>query len=499
MKFIKNLSLTRKMGVIIALMLVLIVETFSFSYVIQKRTAQVGIDVAGSALMEGQRERIRLATHAVAVSLGEEVKTVSDPVAQNAAIRTALEHVRYESDDSGYFFAYRGTIGVAISAQPENVGKDLASVTDKNGVAVIKELEKAAMNGGGFVDYVWPKPGRGDQPKISYAEMIPGTQVWMGTGVYIDNVAAAQIATRAKIESGVRSARNAMYTATGVLILLCIGLCLLIARNLVSSMGNVSDSLKGSAEQMAHASGEVAKTSEVLANGASSQASALEEVSASLEEISSMTKQSAEDAVQTEGLMRAQTAVSKQASDSMQALVASIHKIAEASEQTQRIVKTIDEIAFQTNILALNAAVEAARAGDAGAGFAVVADEVRNLAGRAAEAARTTAHLIEGTVGTTNEGRKLAETANTSLGEMLGQSDRIGQIVARMTTAVKEQANGLAQIDSAVLGIDKVTQTNAAMAEESSSAARELSSESIQVLEAATSLVAIVRGHSSGK
>jgi methyl-accepting chemotaxis protein len=168
--------------------------------------------------------------------------------------------------------------------------------------------------------------------------------------------------------------------------------------------------------------------------------------------------------------------------------------ITQASEETQKIIKTIDEIAFQTNLLALNAAVEAARAGQAGAGFAVVADEVRNLAMRAADAARNTAGLIDGTVQKIRDGSELVIRTNEAFKRVSDGTGKAAQLVGEIAAASSEQAQGITQISTAVSEMDKVTQQNAANAEESASSAEEMSAQAAQMREVLGELIAVVGG-----
>ena len=231
------------------------------------------------------------------------------------------------------------------------------------------------------------------------------------------------------------------------------------------------------AEQVGEASGEVASSSQSLAEGASEQASALEETSSSLEEMSSMTKQNADNANQANALMQETGQVIKRAGRSMKDLIESMEGISGASEETQKIIKTIDEIAFQTNLLALNAAVEAARAGEAGAGFAVVAEEVRNLAMRSAEAAKNTSVLIEDTIKKVKVGSDLVVKTDGEFKEVAESSKKVGELVSEIAAASNEQAQGIEQVNTAVAEMDKVTQRNAANSEESASAAEEMSAQ----------------------
>ncbi len=218
---------------------------------------------------------------------------------------------------------------------------------------------------------------------------------------------------------------------------------------------------------------QVATTSQQTAEGSSEQASSLEEISSSLEEMASMTKQNADNANQANIAMQTSGSQVKQGVEGMERMVVGVNEIKKSSEETAKIVKNIDEIAFQTNLLALNAAVEAARAGEAGKGFAVVAEEVRNLAQRSAEAARNTADMIERSQKSADSGVNIAEEVSKNLVGIQESADKVGTLVSEIAVASKEQAQGIEQVNTAVLEMDKVTQKNAANAEESSSVSEE--------------------------
>jgi methyl-accepting chemotaxis protein len=266
------------------------------------------------------------------------------------------------------------------------------------------------------------------------------------------------------------------------------------ARTITTPINRISNDLDDASDQVASASTQVAAASQSLAEGASEQASALEETSSSLEEMSSMTKQNADNAAQAKALMGEARQIVEKVDSQMKNMVAAIQDVTKSSEETGKIIKTIDEIAFQTNLLALNAAVEAARAGEAGAGFAVVADEVRNLAMRAADAAKNTSSLIENTIVTVKNSRDLTQQTQEAFKENMNISTKVGQLVDEIAAASSEQAQGIGQIGKAVAEMDKVVQQTAANAEESASASEEMNAQALQMKNYVEKLLTIVEG-----
>jgi methyl-accepting chemotaxis protein len=287
-------------------------------------------------------------------------------------------------------------------------------------------------------------------------------------------------------------------TTSGALVILSIlvgvFLAIIIVRSVTTPVGMVIDNLTNNAVQVSTASGQVAASSQQLAEGSSEQASSLEEVSSSLEEMTSMTQQNAENARQANDMAETARHAANEGSVAMERMASAIDTIKASSDETAKIVKTIDEIAFQTNLLALNAAVEAARAGDAGKGFAVVAVEVRNLAQRSAEAARDTAELIDGAQKNAESGVAVSEEVSTILKQIAESVESVSQVVAEVAAASKEQAQGIEQVTTAVSQMDQVTQSTASNAEESASAAEELSSMSVELNSLVDVLVGIVTG-----
>jgi len=252
-------------------------------------------------------------------------------------------------------------------------------------------------------------------------------------------------------------------------------------------------------EQVASAAAQVSSSSQSLAEGASEQASSVEETSASLEEMSGLTRQSADNAKSAAQLMTEAKRLVDKAAASATDMDKSMKEIKSSSDQTSKIVKTIDEIAFQTNLLALNAAVEAARAGEAGKGFAVVAEEVRNLAMRSAEAAKNTSALIEDTVSRITSGVQVVAGLKSSLVEVTDSSSKVASLVAEIAAATEEQAQGVEQVNAAVGQMDKVTQQTAANAEESAAAAQELAGQANTMRESIQEIAELVGGASANR
>ncbi len=273
-----------------------------------------------------------------------------------------------------------------------------------------------------------------------------------------------------------------------------LALAYFFSRSLSRPLTRMAATLDDASLQVSSAAEQVSASGQVLAKGSSEQAASLEETSSSIEELSSMTKRNADSATSAKSLASETRAAAETGNDDMQAMRQAMDAIKTSSRDIAKIIKTIDEIAFQTNILALNAAVEAARAGEAGAGFAVVAEEVRALAQRSATAAKETADKIEDSIAKSEHGATVSTKVAASLDIIVEKARRVDELVGEIATASTEQSQGITQINSAVGEMDKVTQSNAGTAEETAAAAEELKSQSAALKETVASLRSFVGG-----
>jgi methyl-accepting chemotaxis protein len=271
-----------------------------------------------------------------------------------------------------------------------------------------------------------------------------------------------------------RDNRHSLFLATTVVLAGCVLVYWIVRRSIVAPIQRIVAGLGEASASMHGAAGSVTSSSQTVAHGASSQAASLEEISAAVEEMAGMTRRNAENAQTAKTAANEARRAADRGGEAMGRMRVAIDSIQQASREIAGIIKTIDEIAFQTNILALNAAVEAARAGQAGAGFAVVADEVRSLAQRSATAARETADKIEVATGRSAQGAELSAEMDTILQDILGKTAQVDSLVVEIATASEEQTRGITQITTSMGQLDQHTQGNAASAEEAAAAAEEM-------------------------
>jgi methyl-accepting chemotaxis protein len=293
----------------------------------------------------------------------------------------------------------------------------------------------------------------------------------------VANKKAGAVQSGKDITGAVSSAKTGIVTGLIIALLMSVGIAFVIIRSIGGVLQSAVQELGEGSEQVVSASAQVSSSAQSLSQGATEQAASLEETSASMEEMASMTRKNAENTQEAASLMTQVDSRVVESNQALDAMVQSMAAIKESSGKVSKIIKTIDEIAFQTNILALNAAVEAARAGEAGMGFAVVADEVRNLAQRSAQAAKDTAGLIEEAIANSEEGSEKVEQVASAIGGITESVTRVKGLMDEISVASGQQTQGIDQVSQAVAQMEKVTQTTAATAEESAAASEELNAQ----------------------
>jgi methyl-accepting chemotaxis protein len=285
-----------------------------------------------------------------------------------------------------------------------------------------------------------------------------------------------------------------MSISGGIALLFGIFIAVFITRSVTRSVNRVTDNIVEGVNQVVSASSQLSASSQQLSQGSSEQASAIDEVSATLEETATMLQQNTANTAQAAQLSDQAKESADKGSVEMQDMVNSIREIKRSSDQIAKIIKVIDEIAFQTNILALNAAIEAARAGESGMGFAVVAEEVRNLAQKSAQAAQETSAIIEANISLSGEGVSAAERVQGVLNEITANTKKVNELLSEISAASQEQLQGVDQINLSVAEVATVTQQNAANAEESAAAAEEMTAQAEGMKKMVYELFALING-----
>jgi len=459
-------------------------------------------DQAMQARMDATRQHVEVARGIVSWAYAQETAgKMPREQAQQMAIR-AIAPLRY--DGSEYFWINDMQPRMLMHPiKPELDGKDVGDMRDPHGFALFKAfVATVRKDGKGFVAYQWPKPGR-DEPldKISYVE---GFEPWgwvVGSGIYVDDVRQAllhQLAWMVGVvaaalliagylflsfyrvmDGGLKETRHYLRAMTeGDLTTSPSPWGNDEAAQLMDELHAMQDSLRGMVQRVRRSSDEIVHSSSEIASGAmdlsgrTEQAAAnLEESAASMEEISSTVKSTAENIGEASRVARHNAEVAADGGRVMREVVETMEGIRGSSARIGEIIGTIDGIAFQTNILALNAAVEAARAGEQGRGFAVVASEVRTLAQRSAEAAKEIKALIGSSVEQVEAGTGVVRKAGATIEQIVSSSQRVDQLLGEVATGAREQSLGISQIGKAVQELDRMTQQNAALVEQTAAAA----------------------------
>ncbi|MCD7896769.1 MAG: methyl-accepting chemotaxis protein [Planctomycetaceae bacterium] len=383
-----------------------------------------------------------------------------------------------------------------VQEQLDRIAKALpADQGGRDVAAILQDIQRTGMP---IIEQIRPMVNRNTNGRAMEIFDTTGDVAEKEFTAVIDNfVATTASSLESETSAGaalVRSVDIMMIAAGAIGILLGVGLSFLTVRGIITGLTRIIEGLGDASQQVLSASNQISDASQHLAEGSTEQAASLEETSSALEEMASMTRQNADNASKTNNTTKNNNKLIAVGADAVANMTEAMSSISASAEQISHIIKTIEDIAFQTNLLALNAAVEAARAGEAGKGFAVVADEVRNLAGRSAQAARDTTGLIQGTVENVRHGSEIVQDLSKSFKEIQEGSMEVGRLIAEITAATNEQAQGVDQVNTAVAQMDKVTQTNAATAEESASASEELTAQADNLNGMVRNLISLVEG-----
>jgi len=468
------------------LVIVLLAQTFQQRRSSAALKAQAGDDLKQLEEREWQSaENIgRTVEYAVAGSLERgEMTKFEKLLAAQRQIQGLLEFSLYDRGGNALY-----------SSDPSLIGKTLPVDLKKQLQASPQRLTRRSADA--FEIY---------QPQIAVAECLRCHREWKENSIC--SITAFRFSSATLTQAEIRSAtslaslrREGLFTTVVtvvVIVAVFVALAYVVVRRLVARpLAAVMHDLTAASEQVNAASSQILASSKTLADGASQQAASLEETSASLVEIASMTKRSSDTAQKVKEASDQTWKAGSAGVEEMRALDAAMQDIKSASDEVAAILKTIDEIAFQTNILALNAAVEAARAGEAGAGFAVVADEVRNLARRSADAAKETAAKIENSVQRSARGVQISREVAERLQAIVDRARQVDEHMAGIASDSGEQSQGLEQISTTVASMDRVTQSNASTAEESASAAVQLNAQADTLVKAVDGLRNLVDGGS---
>lgn len=475
--FLKKMSIKQKIITLTIAVALLIMSTGLFFTVKNLK----------ESLLSANEDKINQMTELVYTMIdGYQKDVASGLMTRDEAQKMALKRVsniRYDKTNYVWINTYDGQ----MISHPKLKGY-IFDVADKNGNKFLeKGTTEAEKNGEALINYVWTKQGESESklfPKISFFRAYPEWKWVIATGVYVDDIDKIVMDTFLQI----------LLINLVVVFVVIIAVSMTIIKEIVTSMDRITKDLSGSSHEVSTASSQLDAASQKLAEGSTEQAASIQETSSTLEETSSMVQQNRENTKQAAALAKQSKQSAGKSNEEMHRMMKAMDDLKKSSTEIAKIIKVIDEIAFQTNILSLNAAVEAARAGDAGKGFAVVAEEVRSLAQRSAQAAKDTTVIIESNISLSENGSMVAKEVQQSISEIDEQSKKVSDLLDEISVATDEQAQGVDQINKAISQMEIVLASNAQTAEESSAASKALYSQTINLNDIISDLNELVNG-----
>jgi methyl-accepting chemotaxis protein len=447
---LKNLSIRNKILSLLLLMLLCIGVTVGMLVNTMGTIERFSTSTTQKTMLRMEKDKLRTASHSMAVSLADLIRDMPEDMREEA-IRKAVKNIRFEKDKSGYFFVYTGTTVVSVPPKPSLRGKDLSTAKDKNGIFFVKELSKQAAAGGGFVEYIFPKPGKGDQPKLGYAESIPGTDYWIGTGIYIDNIAEEEAAVASAIHEIVQSETlMQLGFIAAILLLVVLPLSLIIIRAITNPLHETMNA----ADAVANGDLEV-RMNPQGSDEISQMQSSLNAMVATLgENMESIKIKEAEANKQAQ----AAEAAAQQAREAMeQAAVATREGKMAAADSLAGVVSTLnstsDDIARMSSEVSHGTEVQMARISEAATAMeemnATVLEVARNAgeaadhADRSRDIAQEGSQLVSRTVDAMTNLQELTMTLRKNMHKLDEQSEAIGQVM-HVINDIADQTNLLA-------------------------------------------------------
>lgn len=511
---LSRLTIKKRMYLIVAMIFLLFGLMMALTVKNSNLARDISLTKMGEVIFDHQKEKIAVSTHAVSLTLGHGLENIENEEARIAFIRAAIKDIRFEEDNSGYYFVYKGTTNVAHPVQKELQGKDLDNVKDMNNNYLIRELRDKAVKGGGFFQYTWPKPGSGETPKLSYAESIPGTAYWIGTGVYLDNIDHYLSKTTGLVNMETQSNTLYMGLVAGTIFILIIAFCLLITSsisktinsniavlkeitagnftlrlntdsgdelalfgisfnqfmetlnhifaNLIdradtvnassSNLSGLSDLMTTEAASASIQSRSVTESARAMGVNMGSVSAAMEQASINVSQIASAAEEMTATINEIASHTEKTSAITRQASSDASDTALKMNELGVSARNIGEITETIRDISDQTHLLALNATIEAARAGESGKGFAVVAAEVKNLAKQTSGAVLEIQKKIE-------EIQFNAEKSRTRVMDIVKIIFEADSSVCSMASAIEEQSAATKEI------AENISQVSAGFAE----------------------------------